>query len=292
MIEPLIRTTNIVRTIPDFRLGPISLELEPGLVYALVGPNGSGKSTLFRMLMGQIHPEQGTIERFGESLNVDDPSQSQRIAYVPDSLTGFESWSMRDVNELYRRTYPNFEPRLASWYQTEVDLHKPFIGLSKGMQRRAMLGAAMAAQPEVLLLDEPTDGIDPFARQDWLSYFAEFMDTEDRTILLATHSLDDVRRLADVVIVLEQGEYIGTWTKDKLLEDWQRIWISRLPEQPVAGEHSRDLSEAGAYIVTNDARATRTELESMGIEIVSIQPVDMVDALRAAMMRSRGGLPR
>lgn len=291
MTEPLIRTNEIVRTLPDFRLGPISIELEPGLVYALVGPNGSGKSTLFRMLMGQIRPEQGTIERFGESLRVDDQSQARRIAYVPDALTGFENWPMSDVNELYRRTYPNFDPRLARRLQNKVNLRKPFTQLSKGMQRRAMLGVALATQPDVLLLDEPMDGIDPFARQDWLTDFAEFMETDDRTLLLATHSLDDVRRIADVVIVLEQGKHIGTWSKDELLEDWQRIWISMLPKQSVTGEQSRGLSEAGSYIVTNDARATRAELEALGIEIVSMQPVDMVDVIRAAMMRSRGGLP-
>ena len=100
MTGPLIRAIDIARQLPGFQLGPISLELEPGLVYALVGPNGSGKTTLFRMLLGLIWPDTGSIERFEEPLAVDDRSQSTRIAYVPEALGGHDAWKMHEINEL------------------------------------------------------------------------------------------------------------------------------------------------------------------------------------------------
>ncbi len=287
MNTPLIRVTDVTRTLPGFKLGPISLDLEPGLVYALVGPNGSGKTTLFRMLMGQVHPDSGAIERFGAPLQVDDASQATRVAYVPEALLGHDDWRVQEINELYRRTYPKYDLRLAQQHQEGVDLYKKFSELSKGIQRRAMLGVALASQPDVLLFDEPTDGIDPFARQDVLASFSDYMEGDERTMLLATHNLEDVRRIADVVIVLENGEHIGTWDKDELLEGWQRMWLATEPDRMLPGEVERTLN-GGVQIITNNHSASRREIESLGIEIVSTQPVDMVESLRI-VIRKRGG---
>lgn len=291
MNTPLLHAVDISKQLPGFQLGPISLELESGFVYALVGPNGSGKSTLLQMLMGLIHPDSGNIERFGEPLTVDDCSQSTRIAYVPEALVGHDTWKTQEINELYSRIYPNYDLRIAQQVQAGVDVYKKFSDLSKGMQRRAMLGVAMAAQPDVLILDEPTDGIDPFARQDVIESFAQFMDGENRTLLLATHNLEEVRRVADVVIVLENGEHIGTWEKDELLEGWQRVWLASEPARMLKGELHRSVN-GGVQIVTNDLAAVRADVASLGIEIVSTQHIDMVETLRIAIHRpGRSGLP-
>lgn len=287
MTSPLIRATDISRQLGTFQIGPVSLQLEPDLVYALVGPNGSGKTTLFRMLMGLIQPDSGSIERFGAPVAVDDFAQTHRIAYVPEALTGYENWRTSEVNELYRRSYPNFDLRALRQHQDGVDVHQRFSQLSKGLQRRAMLGVALAAQPDVLLFDEPTDGIDPFARQDVLASFSSYMEGEGRTMLLATHNLEDVRRVADVVLVLENGEHIGTWQKDDLLEGWQRIWLASEPDGTLPGEVERTRN-GGVQIVTNDVSATRAQIESMGINIISTQPLDMVESLRI-VIKQRGG---
>lgn len=287
MTDVLIRATELTRTLPTFKLGPISFELEPGLVYALVGPNGSGKTTLFRMLMGLVRPDSGRIDRLGTPIAVDDPTQTRRIAYVPETLNGHDVWRTQEINELYSRIYPQFDLRQVQQLQTGVDLYKPFSELSKGQQRRAMLGVALASQPDVLLCDEPTDGIDPFARQEVLAHFAEFMENENRTVLLATHNLEDVRRVADVVIVLEQGEHIGTWQKDELLEGWQRVWLATEPSRPLQGEVERIL-HGGVQIVTSDLAATRADTDALGIEIVSMQTVDMVESLRIVINARRG----
>lgn len=282
-----IRAKSIVRDLDAFRIGPISFDLEPGLIYALVGPNGSGKTTLFRMLMGLVQPGSGSVERFGAPLDVDDIAQLQRISYVPEALVGHDAWSVQEINDIYRRTYPGFDPRMLQTYQSDVDVHKQFSKLSKGMQRRAMLGAAMATGSDVLLLDEPTDGIDPFARQDVLGHLATFMENENRTVLMATHNLEDVRRVADVVIVIENGEHIGTWEKDELLEGWQKLWLASEPAATLRGEQQRRHG-AGVELVTNNLSATREDLANQDIEVVNMQAVDMVEALRIAI-HHRGG---
>lgn len=284
MTTSLIHATDIARQVGTFQLGPISFALEPGLVYALVGPNGSGKTTLFRTLMGLIRPDAGTIERFGSPVAVDDTTQTQRMAYVPEALIGHDVWRVHEINELYRRLYPNFDLRSLARYQEGVDLSKRFSELSKGMQRRAMLGVTMAAQADVLLLDEPTDGIDPFARQDVLTNLAEYMEDERRTMLLATHNLEDVRRVADVVIVLQNGEHIGTWYKDDLLEGWQRFWLSAEPNVALTGEMERT-QIGGIQIVSNNSAATRAEIQNHGINIINTQPIDMVESLRIVIQK-------
>lgn len=284
MTNSLIRTTEVTRTLPDFRLGPVNLEIEPGLIYALVGTNGSGKTTLFRLLMGQIRPDGGSIERFGAPLEVDDYSQASRISYVPGLFTGHDNWTTAQINELYARSYPNYDLRLAQHLQDGVDLRKKFVDLSKGMQRRAILGAALASQPEVLLVDEPTDGIDPLARKELFASFSRYMEGDDRSMLIATHNLEEVRRVADVVIVLENGEHLGTWQKDELLEGWQRIWFASEPERTLTGELER-ANNGNTQIVTNNLSATLADAESLGIEVINTQAIDMVESLRIVIQQ-------
>lgn len=287
MTGALMRAVDVTRKLDDFQLGPVSLALEPGLVYAVVGPNGSGKTTLFNLLMGLIRSDSGSIEQFGEQYTPDDVSRSQRIAWVPEALVGHEDWNVQEINELYRRGYPRFDTRLLQELQAGVDRHKHFSALSKGMQRRAILAAALASRPEVLLCDEPTDGLDPFARQDLLNQFSRYMEDEQRTLLIATHNLEDIRRIADVVIVLENGRHVGTWEKDDLLGGWHRLWLVQEPGQPLVGERWRTTS-GGVQIVTNNLPATHMDLQDRGIEIINTQPMDMVETLRI-VIHTHGG---
>lgn len=279
MTGALMRAVDVTRKLDDFQLGPVSLALEPGLIYAVVGPNGSGKTTLFNLLMGLIQPDTGSIEHFGEEYTPDDVSRSQRIAWVPEALVGHEDWNVQEINELYRRAYPRFDTRLLQELQAGVDRHKHFSALSKGMQRRAILAAALASRPEVLLCDEPTDGLDPFARQDLLNHLSTYMEDEQRTLLIATHNLEDIRRIADVVIVLENGRQVGTWEKDDLLGGWHRLWLAQNPSRTLAGERSRTLA-GGVQLVSNDLVATRADLQALGIDIINTQPLDLVETLR------------
>lgn len=140
---------------------------------------------------------------------------------------------------------------------------------------------------KLLLFDEPTDGIDPFARQDLIARLARYMEGDNRSMLLATHNLEDVRRVADIVIVLDNGEHIGTWEKDQLLEGWQRLWLASEPHRTLQGELQRRF-DGGVQIVTNNLAATRADAESLGIEIVSSQHVDMVETLRIVMDSRKG----
>ncbi len=281
MMDASLSVRAVSKSLPGFHLGPISFDLEPGLVYAVVGPNGSGKSTLFRLLMGMIRPDSGSILRFGQPLAVDDMAQARRLAWLSESLTGHDGWSMRDLAEIYVRSYPGFDHRTMAAHTADIDLGKDFAALSKGQQRRSMLGLTVAANADVMLLDEPTDGIDPFARQDVMAALADVMEDDRRTMLIATHNLEEVRRIAEVVIVLDRGNQVGIWPKDQLLEGWQRLTLSRLPQQPLAGEAHRE----GVNIVTGNASLTRAELAALDIEILQVQQVDMVESLHLVMMQ-------
>lgn len=274
-----LQLNDVRREIDGFALGPISLEVEPGLVYAVVGPNGSGKSTLFRLMMGLIRPDSGEVSRFGEPLGVDNMAQARRIAYVPESLLGHDSWTINHLAEFYRRSYPQFDSSSLVSLRHELDLNKAFSALSKGQQRRAVLSLAMATKAEVLLLDEPTDGLDPFVRQDLLAELSRSLEEGNRSIVLATHNLEDVRRIADVLVLLQKGRQVGIWNKDDVLEGWQRLTLASAPNLPLDGEVSR-VNGAAVHVVSGDIAATRAHLNTIGIAIIQQQPVDMVESLR------------
>lgn len=284
-----LQLREVRRDIHEFSLGPISLDVEPGLIYAIVGPNGSGKSTLFKLMMGLIRPESGRVTRFDQPLSVGDQDQSRRIAFVPETLNGHDTWSVGSLVEMYRRSYPRFDPTFLSTTLDVADYSKSFSGLSKGQQRRLMLTLAMASRAEMMLFDEPTDGLDPFVRQSLLNELTHAMEDGDRSIVLATHNLEDVRRIADVVVLISNGKHVGTWNKDDVLEGWQRVTLEHAPKLPLDGEMTRT-EGARVQIVSNDISATLAHAETLGIRMIQHQPIDMVESLRI-LLESDGVSP-
>ena len=224
--RPVISLKGVRKTFRNnFELGPMDLTVEPGCIVAVLGPNGGGKSTLIGMLMNLIHPDSGEVSLFGLSHPEDEVAIKQRIGYVPESSVGHDELSAKSLGEFVSYWYPRWDQRL---YQDlieryKVDPDKRFGKLSKGMQRCLAFALALATGGELLLLDEPTVGVDPFARRQMLEDISRFMrdgvnDGDGRTVVFATQVMEEVRRLADYVAFLVDGEYLSLQEKDTLLE--------------------------------------------------------------------------
>lgn len=284
----IISVEGVEKSYGNFTLGPVNLEVEPGYVVAVVGPNGSGKSTLFRMLMNLSHPDEGSISLFGGGYPEDEVEIKRRIGYVPETAVGHDEMNAKSLGRFVSHWYPAWDQKLYDdlLNHSEIESGKKFRNLSKGMQRRLSFALAAATRAYLLLLDEPTDGVDPFARREMLEEIATHVQDGEKTVLLATHVMEEVRRIADYVAFLVDGDFLGLFEKDALLEQWKTFWLDRAPDAGTAGIVD---VEAGnpARVVSDSPAETESALARQGVRVVRSGALDLEEILSHLMRGSR-----
>jgi len=224
MTKSIIRTRGLTKRFgKSVVLDGVDLDIAPGSVTALLGRNGVGKSTLLKILVGFHLPTAGTASVMGHDPVCSGPEIRRRVGYVPDRLE-LPTWmTIRDHFRFLQPFYP-------TWSANEVtrlcatlglDLDAKIDTLSKGFRTKHALASALAFQPDVLLLDEPFSGLDPVVRGEVMTAVLGHLRDEGRTVVLVSHSIHDVERVADTVVFLEDGRVrrVGD------LEDVQRAFV-------------------------------------------------------------------
>jgi len=273
-----------------FELGPIDLEVEPGRIVAVVGPNGSGKSTLFGILMNLLHPDSGHVSLFGRTYPQGEVEIKRRIGYVPERATGHDDLSATTLGEFVSHWYPRWNQDLYRdlLVRYGVDPHKRFDELSRGAQRRLSFALALAQGTELLLLDEPTAGVDSFGRQEILEDISRFVHLGAglKTVVFATHVMEEARRIADYVAFLVDGKLLGYFEKDVLLKGWKTLWVDEVPGEDVPGIVEVEGGNP-VRIVSDSPRETTETLSARNVRIVRKGRVDLEEILEY-LMRRRG----
>lgn len=231
-MPPVIETHQLTKVYESGFLGrqevhalkDLDLTIESGEIFGYLGPNGSGKTTTIKMLLSLIFPTSGSIKIFGTE-NISDPQVKGRIgflpegAYYPDFLKGEEI--LRFYGQLYNLGGASLEKRIDAVMDLVGMTHarKRFLrGYSKGMRQRIGLAQAMLSDPDILILDEPTTGLDPLARREIRDILAGLRDA-GKTLLISSHELSEVELISDRVGILYQGELQVCGTLDELLTD-------------------------------------------------------------------------
>jgi ABC-2 type transport system ATP-binding protein len=200
-------------------LNEVNLRVPDGAVYLLVGINGAGKSTLFKLLMNLERPNAGTAEVFGLDAGREGPEVRAQTGYVPDRhVAPYRSMTCAGLLRHAAAFYPQWDGAYADHLTRALDV--PFGqkvgGLSKGVTRRLQLVLALAHRPQLLLLDEPTDGLDPVVRKRALALLAEHLADAPTTVLIATHHIHELDSLADHIGVLRDGRLVAQMTREQL----------------------------------------------------------------------------
>lgn len=219
---------NVVKKYNKFSLGPINLDLEPGMVQGYIGPNGAGKSTTLHCLTGLVKPENGKIEIFGRENDPEDIRWKLDIGYVGDKLYFYDNWTASKNLKLTSKFYPNWSDKLAEELikRFELPTDKKVKELSTGNKVKLALINALAHKPKLLLLDEPTSGLDPIVRNEVLEVLFEILDSGERAILYSTHILSDINQLADELVFINNGNIFLKTPKEDLTEKWRKISFS------------------------------------------------------------------
>lgn len=218
----MLQIEQLKKTYPGFSL-QASLEAEPGRIVGLIGANGAGKSTIFKSILGLIRTDGGTLRIFGKAPQALTGEDRQQIGTVL-SETGFSGYlTVGDVKTILKAMYTAFDETMFEQKAREfhLDFKKPVRELSTGLKARLKLLSAMCHRPKLLLLDEPTAGLDVVARDDLYNMVRDFMsEDEDRTVLISSHISADLEKLCDEFYMIDKGRMILHESADTVLSDY------------------------------------------------------------------------
>ena len=206
----MLELSHITKTFSGFRaLDDLSLQVPTGAVYGLVGPNGAGKSTAIRHLTGVYRPDSGEASLDGSPI-YENPDAKRRIASIPDEVFFFPSASLEEMRSFYRGLYPSFDDKLFGELYDVFQLPRksPIRRFSKGMQKQAAFHLALSARPEVLILDEPVDGLDPIMRRQVMSLLLGSVAEHSMTVLISSHNLRELEDVCDHVGIMDHGKML------------------------------------------------------------------------------------
>lgn len=227
----MIQIDNLRKEYDDFTLN-CSMNVRPGYVTGLIGKNGAGKSTTFKALLGLIHPDGGSVQLFGKDIVELTVRDKQRLG-VALSDSGFSSYlTVRDITCILRAMYEKYDQDqfLARCQKFHLPLDKKLTDFSTGMKAKLKLLVALSHEAELLILDEPTVGLDVVARDEMLGLLREYMEEdENRAILISSHISSDLEGLCDNFYLIHEGEILLYEETDRLLDSYALLKLS--PEQ-------------------------------------------------------------
>ena len=215
----MITLQNVTKTFGDFKaLDGLNLHVPKGAVYGLVGPNGAGKSTAIRHITGVYRPDSGKITVSGEQV-WENAGVKGTIGYIPDEIFYFPSATLEDMRKFYAGLYPRFDNALFERLKEIFQLPEktPLRRYSKGMQKQAAFHLALCTRPEVLILDEPVDGLDPVMRRQVMSLILSDVAERQTTVLISSHNLRELEDVCDHVGIMDHGRML----LEKSLADMQ-----------------------------------------------------------------------
>ena len=206
----MLTLKNITKTFGDFKaLDNLTMTVPKGAVYGLVGPNGAGKSTAIRHLTGVYRPDSGDV--LLENAPVwENPTAKTRIGYIPDDIFYFPSASLEDMRKFYAGIYPNFDNALFERLYEVFNLPRksPIRRFSKGMQKQAAFHLTLCTRPDVMILDEPVDGLDPVMRRQVWSLILSDVAERGTTVLISSHNLRELEDICDHVGIMDHGKML------------------------------------------------------------------------------------
>ena len=255
----MLEMKNVTKTFGDFKaLDDLTMTVPKGTVYGLVGPNGAGKSTAIRHLTGVYRPDCGEITMEGQPI-YENPVLKERIASIPDEIFHFPSATMEEMHKYYKGIYPNFDEDL---YQRLYEVFNlPRKGqirrFSKGMQKQAAFHLSICCRPDVLILDEPVDGLDPVMRRQVWSLILSDVAQRGTTVLISSHNLRELEDICDHVGIMDHGKML----LERSLADMQGSTV----KLQIAGEIPEGLNilhqSSSGRLQTLIVRGTADEVE-------------------------------
>ena len=277
MAEALLELTHVSKRWPLFRLEDACLSLPGGMIMGLVGANGAGKSTLIKLVLGLVRPDSGRIRLAGRDLAGDGAEFRRHIAYVPDEPRFAPELPLRSLMAVQARFYRDFDPLRWAALMAEFGLDPAAKAgqLSLGMRTKFALTLALAREAELLLLDEPTTGLDPEFRRTLLLRLAGLIQDESRSILFSTHITSDLERGVDLVTLMQDGQIRFSQDQEALRDNWVLVkgGLELLDDPVRAGFQGLRSTPYGFEALCGDGQAARLRYAGKAL----VEPASLED---------------
>jgi ABC-2 type transport system ATP-binding protein len=275
-----------------FRLGPFTLSVPRGSIYALIGPNGAGKSTALNMLMGMGEPGLGAIRVLGRDVQREEVEIKRRTAYVSPDMD-YRAWgTVGRAIDFVRGFYPDWNCERCEELQFLFGVHRDsrVDALSFGARMKLALVLALSRDAELLVLDEPTIGLDAIARRQLFTELLKFMAGDGRTILISSHQLTDLERFADHAAILNQGRLLTCGRMDRLVERYRQIdaRVARDRSLDAPGISVIDRQEDRVRLLIDLDAASPDAVAALHLEVLAQSALTLED-LFLALIKSADG---
>ena len=277
----MIQVKDLIKSFDGFQaLDGLNITVPKGAVYGLVGPNGAGKSTLIRHVAGIYRQDAGQVLIEGEPV-YENPAMKGRIAYIPDDVFYYTQSTIRDLMLFYRDIYPSFSrerfEKLSGAF--DLSLSQPIRKVSKGMQKQAAFWLAMSQCPEVVILDEPVDGLDPVMRRQVWSALLSDVAENGTTVLVSSHNLWELEDVCDHVGIMNHGRMLVERSLSALQDNIVKIQLAfadggKLPEG-LEILHRSSTGRLQQLILRGSAEELTAKLSAAGPLFLDVVPLNL-----------------
>lgn len=225
MNDYAIELNEVCKSYRFFELQNIALRLQRGTIMGLIGPNGAGKSTTIRILMGLVHQDRGDVRVLGHRMPEEQIAAKWDIGFASEDMRLYDSMTLGWHIDFMKSIFPSWDDTYAQLLLKRFGLRaeQKIKGISHGQRVKATLLLVLARRPKLLVLDEPTTGLDPVARHEILRELTAVMVEEGRSILFSSHNTQDVEQISDQITFIDRGRIIDSMDKETYLERWRRL---------------------------------------------------------------------
>ncbi len=222
-MENVIEVSGLTKKYHKFTLDNVALTVPMGSVMGFIGANGAGKSTTIKGILGLYKRDSGEVKVFGEDSEKLSNETREKIGVVFDTMPFPKNLTITMLDKVFSGIYKSWDSEKFFGYATrfELPLKKKLSGFSRGMEMRLSIAAAMSHNPSLLVLDEPTGGLDPVMRSEILDIFLEFMQDETHSILISTHITSDLEHIADYICFINKGKIVFTEERNEMVEKYR-----------------------------------------------------------------------
>lgn len=292
-----IETVDLRYTIGrSFQVARLDMHVPRGSVYGFLGPNGSGKTTTIRLLLGLLKPDVGRITVLDQPMPESYAAVLARTGYVPERPHVYPTLTVDEAIRLHRSFYPTWDQSWADSLlsQFQLDGARRIQALSKGETGKLLMLLALAQRPELLVLDEPTDGLDPIVRRDILAAVLEYVHDHQATVLISSHLVHELERICDWIGMMDRGSLVAELPMDEFRNGVKRLRVSKAPEDLKGAPFKLLTRERNGsmedWLVRGWAPGMHSYVDSVGGTVREVIDLDLeegfVEMLRSARKRA------